>query len=390
MAVDDEVFYNILGEEVSRSLLVQQMIDYYTLKLQVGETKVTDFNEGSEIRNILEAFAVDIYMLMELVNEAGRIAFVETAEGEWLDKHGANPYIQLTRHTGEYSTGFVTFSIPDISTNAITIPEGTIVLSTDNGLEYSTNIETVIPVGETSVTVACTCLTTGEDGDCPAGSISIVNNDYTNIVGLSVVNEDNFSGGVDYEDDDDYRARLLEFIRKDDFGSLPYYTELAENVSGVHDVLLVDDASYTKKILVNGDVKPTPDGVLTDVLTAFSDTNNIIVGQSFIVDKPTYTLVDLVVNVVVDDLDDLSSSDVETLLNNFFDGGDDIVGLEFDGLSIGESLTKNALYSAFFIIDTVQSVLVKVNGSNDEITEVTCGATAVLKLDDLTVNITEA
>ena len=88
MAVDDVSFYNINGEEVSRSILVQQMINFYQSKLQIGDTRITDFNEGSEIRTLLESFAVDLYTLMEEVDDVSRICFVETAEGEWLDKHG--------------------------------------------------------------------------------------------------------------------------------------------------------------------------------------------------------------------------------------------------------------------------------------------------------------
>jgi len=388
MAVDDEVFYNILGEEVSRSNLVQEMIDYYSLKLSVGDTRVTDFNEGSEIRNLLEAFAVDVYVLMELCNEAGRIAFIDTSYGEWLDRIGANPFVQLSRNTGDYSTGFVSFSIPAVSSNAVTIPEGTVVLSTDNGLEYGTNREAVIAVGETSVTVAVTCLTVGADGDCPADTVTVIDNDYVDVVGLSVTNSDNITGGVDYEDDDAYRERLLAFVRKDDFGSMGYYIDLCEAVEGVHDVLLVNDASYTKKILVNGDVKPTPDTVLVDVLSAVSDTENLVIGHSFTVDKPSYTTVALTVNLTVEDSDDLTSADVTTLLEDFFNGGERIVGLEFDGLNIGEAVSKNALYGALELFDTVVSVEALYNSS--EVTTISVDADKVLKLGTLTINITEA
>ena len=55
MAIADESFYNILGEEISRENILEQMINFYALKLEVGESKVTAFNEGAEIRNLLEA-----------------------------------------------------------------------------------------------------------------------------------------------------------------------------------------------------------------------------------------------------------------------------------------------------------------------------------------------
>ena len=91
LPITDESFYNIVGNEISRTILVQQMIDYYNEKLEIGETRVTDFNEGSEIRNLLESIAVDLYTLMEDQYELSKIAFITTSDGEWLDLHVANP-----------------------------------------------------------------------------------------------------------------------------------------------------------------------------------------------------------------------------------------------------------------------------------------------------------
>ena len=75
MALEEVSFYNIVGEEVNLSNIVNQMIDYYDQKLEVGETRVTDFNEGSEIRNLLEAVAVLGFAVLEDENEAGKLPF---------------------------------------------------------------------------------------------------------------------------------------------------------------------------------------------------------------------------------------------------------------------------------------------------------------------------
>ena len=61
MVLGEESFYTIDGAEVNRGTLVQRMIDYYNSKYP--DTQITDFNEGSEIRNLLESIAVDIYHL---------------------------------------------------------------------------------------------------------------------------------------------------------------------------------------------------------------------------------------------------------------------------------------------------------------------------------------
>ena len=47
MALEEVTFINMVGDEVNLTNLVSQMIDFYNQKLEVGETKITDFNEGS-------------------------------------------------------------------------------------------------------------------------------------------------------------------------------------------------------------------------------------------------------------------------------------------------------------------------------------------------------
>ena len=386
MAVDDVSFINVLGEEVSRSNLVQQMIDFYNLKLQVGETRVTDFNEGSEIRNLLESIAVDVYNIMEEDDSVARIAFIETADAEWLDKHGANPFVNLPRNQGEVATGYVTFTIPSAQASDVTIPGGTIVSSVDTGLQYMTLIDTIIPVGDTSILASVECLTVGVDGNAESGTVTVIDDDTVDIPGLTVSNSEAFTGGEDYEEDVDYRERLLAFLRKDDFGSLPYYTNLGESVDGVHDVLLVDATGYTKKVLVNGNTKPTPNTVLADVLEEYTNVENIVIGHTFTVDKPDYVTKNLTVNLDVNvELDD---DDLEEFVRAIFDGGDALVGYTFDGLGIGQGITKNELYENFLLIEYIDSVEIIDGSTTSEITDLTVDDDEVLKIGTVTINQT--
>ena len=377
LAIEEDTFYDIDGYEVSRTNLVQQMIDYYQAKLQAGETRVTDFNEGSEIRNLLESVAVDVYALMEYLNEVTMIAFVETATGEWLDKHGANPFVQLARDPGDYAVGYVTFTIPSVQASDVTIPAGTVVASTENSLQYVTDSDLIISVGDTSVTGTITCLTVGADGNCGAGTVTVLDDDTLIINGLTVTNSEALSGGVDYEDDDFYRQRLLDFIRKDDFGSLSYYEKLCTDVSGVHDVAFISSTGYTRKVLVNGNTKPTPDTVLADVLEVLSIPDNIVLGHSFTVDKPGYDDVDLTVNLTVSE--EIDETEITNAVNAVFNG-DNLI----DGLVIDESLTKDMLYGQLGLIDEIESIQVLYDGS--EISTITPSSNSVLVLDDLTIN----
>ena len=52
-------------------------------------------------------------------------------------------------------------------------------------------------------------------------------------------------------------------------------------------------------LLVNGLLRKTPSTVLLDVLAVFSDVHNLVLGHSFIVDKPTYDEIELEIGLSV-------------------------------------------------------------------------------------------
>jgi len=294
--------------------------------------------------------------------------------------------LNLPRETGTESSGFVVFTIPEATTSDVVVPIDTVLVSEETGLQYTTQADAIISVGETSTTCFVQCLTVGEDGNAGIGEITLFEDNSLLYNGLTVNNEEAFTGGVDYEEDDEYRERLLAYQRKDDFGSIPYYEDLCETVDGVHDVLLVDDENevYTKIVLVNGDVKPTPNTILADVLELMTDTRNIVVKHKFTVDTPTYVTKNLTVNLTVNTEQD--DDDIKEMLQCIFDGGDPLTGLSFEGVSIGETLTKNALYDSFYMIDAVQSVTITIGGN--EISDLTVDDDEVLKLGTVTINQT--
>ena len=385
-SLNDESFYNILGEEISRNGLVQQMINFYGLLLEVGETRITDFNEGSEIRNFLETIAVDHYVILEDQNEHAKITFIDTAYGEWLDKHGQHPAIRLERNQGAEAVGEVTFTIPSVSTEQTIIPEGTLLASTETGLQFSTDYDAVIEIGDLNVDVQCTCMSVGEDGNVVSGSIDLIDDDFIDVHGITVTNTDAFTGGVDYEEDEAYRARLLEYVRREDFGSLPYYINLAETVPGVHDVKLVDEVGVSKKILVNGDVKETSDTLLVDVLTRFSDTRNLGINHTFNVAKPTFVKYSLEVTVDVDA--ELPSGTFEDLLVKYVDGGYSTFDgrIEFNGVRIGQSITKDEFVNALKIIGNVADVTITIkNASSTSVDICSVEADEVVEITDVSV-----
>lgn len=383
MAIEDESFYNIFGEEISRTILVNEMIKLHNLKVAEGDTQITDLNEGSEIRNLLEDVSVDMYIKMEAENELTKIAFIDTAEGEWLDKHGAHPHIKLERNLGDYAVGLLTFSVPEPLSEELIISEGTVVTS-DAGLDYLTDAEVNIPVGETSITVAATCMTTGEDGNCESGEINTITDEYLLDSNISVVNSDAFNGGVDYEEDWDYRQRLLDYERLDDFGSVGYYNRICSELDTVHDVLLVDDNTYTSKVLVNGYTRPTTDEALLDVLVLLSDPNNVVLGHSFITTKPEYVETNITLDLHV--TEEVNESAILALIEDFVNGGSHIIGLDFDGLNIGEGWSRDEFNNHFYVFPQVTGVSSRIGGESYE--NYTIDSDKAVKIGNITINQT--
>lgn len=390
MAIEDVSFYNLLGEEISREYLLNQMIGFYNLLLEAGETRVTDFNIGSEIRNLLEAITIPLYIMMEEENNLTEIGFLETAYGVWLDMHGNNPFIRLPRDTGLEATGYVTFTIPEALGTDTIIPADTLVSNSSTGLEYSVLNDTMLLAGETSVTASIECLTSGADGNCDIGDIDTVSDIDTEIVGLSVTNENKINGGSDYEDDDEYRERLLNYVRRDDFGSQPHYLRLCDDIEGVHDITLIDDSNevYTKIVLVNTIVKPATDSILVEVLERFTDPTNLVIGHSFDVDKPVYVTLPLTVDLTVSE--EIDSDLVETLLADIFNGGDNmpVAGFEQEGFYIGDDVRGDVLTSNLALLDGVLDVSVTVTGESEPLDSFSIASDEVAVLGSVTVNQT--
>ena len=389
MALEEVEFYNIVGEIVSLSTLVGQILDYYQQKREVGETQVTDFNEGSEIRNIIEGIAVLCFNILEDENEAGKLPFISTSYGTYLDRIGENPFINLPRIEGNPSQGNVTFTLSVAQANDVSIPAGTLLATSTDGLEFETTDVCVISAGDTTGTVSAECLTSGYDGNISPGQLTVINDADIDTSLISVNNTEAFYNGAEYEEDEDYRLRLLSNVRAEGFGSVPYYIALGENIDGVHDISFVSASGYSRKVLVNGYEKPTQDKVLLDVLAAFTDNTNLVLNHKFTADTPTYSPSGgLSLTISLNMLSEWSSADLTNFVTKMVYGGS-FEQIEFAGLKIGENLTKQFIVDNFALLgDVVEVTSVKITGQSAEFTSTNIGSTAVVKLNTLTFSQT--
>lgn len=380
MAQIDNGYYDVIGSYIDRKFLLQLMIDYYNDKYP--DAQITDFNEGSQIRNLLETFSTDIYHLEFQENSLLRQAFLTTATGYYLDLFGEEYGIK--RNTALQAQGVVTFSISSPVTYAITIPQNTRITNTETGLFYDTWTSVEIPVGTTSITCPVRSLITGEKTNIPAGSSFVFYNENL-LSEVSISNSDDFTGGRDAESDEDYRERLLEAKTSDGFGSREYYVKLGR-VSGVHDIFLADSASYTAKVIVNGysDTSITDD-LLALVTAQYNNEKNIIYNHSFEVAKATFTRVPL--EITIDVSSEIQDSTLETIIGKYFTGG--ILNannqqFNFKGCSVNSTVTRTELMNMIESIDGVIQIT-NITSSNLEFSKLEPATNKVLRVERISI-----
>lgn len=388
MPLGDESFYTIDGEEINRAVLVQHSIDLFNGKYP--DSKITDFNEGAQIRNIIESLACQIFHLELGDQSILRACFLSTSSGRWLDLFGEE--LNRPRDYGSVSTGNVVFTIPEEATQEVIIPDGTILLDNETGIEFATSGDAVISIGETSVTCLAVSVIIGLNTNSKADKITVFR-DNPPVSSLTVTNPEAMKGGRNSELDEEYRERLLAVRAEDNFGSIQHYTNLGENVDGVHDVIITSSANvnYAGKIIVNGDEKPLPADVLANVASVYNTQANLVYNQTFEVEEVGYTTVDLEMTVgVTEEVDEEIFTDVlEVLFNGgYFESASTSRNIEinYQGLNINEELTN---YQILTIIEALKFVVQVTSLTSDGSTfkQLTPDTNTVLKLG--TVSITQ-
>ena len=380
MVLGDEKFNTITGEEIDRSVLVQYMIDYYNEKYP--NSQITDFNEGSEIRNLLESIAVDIFHLEQSNQQVLAASFLTTSYGTYLDLFGEE--LNTPRVQGRQAWGTVTFTIPQALTYPITIPAPTTLVAEDTGLFYNTSLTVEIPIGETSVDCPAYSQVTGAGTNAEADTVTLFQ-DPSVFPEVTVTNTEAFTGGTDIEPDNEYRQRLLTVKGEDNFGSLEYYKRIGNRVKGVHDVALVNSSGYTAKVLVNGYEKPLDEDILAEVTQVYTLSKNIVYDHTFEVAETSYTDVDLEITAVV--TDEVEDSLFEDTLELFFNGGEKtIANTQFNlkGCNINESATNYQILTALETLPFVVQIT-SMTSNNATFSKLTPATNKALKLDDLTI-----
>lgn len=348
-------FTTIDGLKVERSEIVQRMVDYYKAAYGEGNTQLTDFNEGSEVRNLLEASGITAYQLRYWIAFMVRQAFPQFAVKGYLDLLGV--MFNCYRKQAVKATGHVTFTTPGVKSYAITIPSGTQVKTGgSDGIYFGTSEQVVLTAGNLSITAPIEAVIAGENGNVNAETIDELPNPVDD---LTVLNSAETTNGSDEEDDDTFRSRILEAGQGGQVGTESWFKSMAESITGVHDAKIIsnpDGEDYNVKVLVNGIVTPTPDSVINAVLALLTNEDNKVAGLKITVDKPNYISTAVTASITL--VDGYTWSAVEanliTNINCIFNGGTTTYGITYSGLDIDDELIRTQLMQ---VINNTEGVL---------------------------------
>ena len=155
----------------------------------------------------LQAIASELYALSCYSDFILKQAFVQSATGEYLDRHGE--LRSCKRKSGTKASGILSFGINEASDTDIIIEKGTVCSKGENPLiQYITNENVTLASGQTECEVLCTAMENGESFNAQSGEITVL---VKAPLGIEyVINRDDMTGGSDDESDSAFRKRIIE------------------------------------------------------------------------------------------------------------------------------------------------------------------------------------
>lgn len=384
-----EQYFTPTNEKITRDSIVQDWINNY---LNNTEGKITDFSEGSEIRNILESFALSIYTMEYYKMLEYRQHFLIYATGSYLDIHGTE--YNIPRKQGSFAMGYIKVTIPKVLDEDFIIDDSIVFLNPITNITYeqyktieqlSNEYNYVIKAGDTSIEIPVVCSIMGTIGNTGKDT---VNSYYTEPTMENTIctNPKSINGGVDIESDDDYRARLLARERNGNFGNKNWYQSVCNAITGVHDTY-VTFGSENVQVYVNGYDKPINSSILAICLSELNKEQNHLLGHTFKIYEPDYYDLNLKIEINGDNV--ISENKVISRLQALIDGGvnDD---MSFMGYKLGQSLKEGEIISALNSLDGVTSVIPYIANKQGEYArfkEIVCQLNQVVRIVDIVVEI---
>jgi len=266
-----------------------------------GEITITlgraSFVGNSVLRVIADASAAVCHLTLRYLDWLALQLLPDTAEHEWLDRH-ANIWLvnadgSIGRKVGTFAAGEVTVSGID----GTVLPSATRMSGSDNW-PYETTEQVIVSTA--GVQVAVRALEPGAAGNKSLGEILAFDVAIAGIDGeVPVIGID---GGVDAENDDQLRARVLRRIQQPPMGGAAYdYEAWALSIAGVERAWAAPEqgtGTITVRFLMTRELRPpdgwpTPDDV--QMVSAYIDTKRPVTVKDCYVVAPIKEFIDITI-----------------------------------------------------------------------------------------------
>lgn len=207
--------------------------------MRSNTSRVTDFNQGSVARTMLEATAVEIEELYIQV-------FVGLKEAIPVSVYNTFGFPPLD---AKNASGIVRFTAPAPAAAAITIPAATQVKSASNGQIYATQATAYIMTGQTYVDVLVAAAAAGTVGNADAATITEVVGSLPGV--SSATNPARIFNGRDAESPAERRSRFQGYISTLARGTKPAVEYGAKTAR-----LVSSEGAVTESVAFAGVVEP--------------------------------------------------------------------------------------------------------------------------------------
>lgn len=191
-------------------------VEQQAAAVQAAAVSLLDLTVGSTLRVILEANASVALWMQWLILQVLQMTRAATSNGADLDSWMAD--YALVRQPAVAATGSVTFA--SLSGNpVVTIAAGTLVKTGDGSQSFTVTINTANAawnvasgayIGTLPLTLPVLAQNAGIQGNVLAGTISLISAALPGVD--TVINNTDFSNGIDAESDAALRARFVNYI----------------------------------------------------------------------------------------------------------------------------------------------------------------------------------
>ena len=244
--------------------------------------------------------------------------FPQTAAGEYLDYHAQ--LRGLSRKEAVTASGVIRFLVDSAAATDLSIEARTVCM-TAGLVQFETLADATLRAGQTYVDVPARAILPGSAGNAAAGTILSMS---VPPVGISAcTNPTPFTGGLDPEEDEALRQRVLAtYYRMSNGANTAYYEQAALEFEGVSAVSVIGRSRGigTVDVIVAGEDGVPSSSLVAEIQDYFDQQREIAVDVQVL--APTISKVNITMKLKVADGADFDTvaANVKAALEGYFNG----------------------------------------------------------------------